>query len=437
MSSFHNDGYSFSRVEPIIFSFLNTIDDTVGGALQALSEKFDTLVATNTGLHGEISPKTTFSIALFLSDSEDVEGEPFFRQYHHIAPWPNRSLTGSHTDDLVTKHLPELANGAGSPYTVDHVLWDDVTVGQLASHISGIAMDSPLQDTRKPCCGEGPKCSSIVRKAFQDIFDILDMAETSIFAPVRFSTGIIPVSKETSGCLKRNEGEEASTFLFSTSKDLAASGQAILNSTLLDKATTNRWLKPVSHTSNPANSSPNTSMVDVYTVLSNEGCNESLYSSYLALVPDFGIGFAIISADPVAAADLNTHAVIIAGNFGGAYRASSLTSSITVAYDTFPGSYCEKFISNGTHFRETLANILDIDRAGDLSICLYPTVAKAFRPVFRDKTELTNNGTPTWASWLELDKYRYGGRGLDEFIFSLDSNGRAVSVEIPALKVEL
>ena len=50
-------------------------------------------------------------------------------------------------------------------------------------------------------------------------------------------------------------------------------------------------------------------MVDVYTVLSNEGFNEGLYSSYLGLVPDFGVGFAILSADTVAPADLNAHAV--------------------------------------------------------------------------------------------------------------------------------
>jgi hypothetical protein len=40
-------------------------------------------------------------------------------------------------------------------------------------------------------------------------------------------------------------------------------------------------------------------MIDAYSVLSNEGINEDLYSSYLGLVPDYGVGFVILSADTV------------------------------------------------------------------------------------------------------------------------------------------
>ena len=203
-------------------------------------------------------------------------------------------------------------------------------------------------------------------------------------------------------------------------------------------------------------------MVDIYTVLSNEGNNESLYSSYLGLVPDFGVGFAILSADTEAPADLNAHADIIgdvvlealmktaieqaAENFGGAYKASNINSSISVRYDSFPGLYIQEFVSNGTDFRATLAGIVGVEKPADLSIRLYPTQLvedsgsgsrQAFRAVFQDITELADNDTPTCVSWLDLDKLQYGGRGLDEFIFSLDPSGQAVSVEIPALRVSL
>jgi hypothetical protein len=257
-------------------------------------------------------------------------------------------------------------------------------------------------------------------------------------------------------------------------KDLSKAGQAILNSTLLNPSQTERWLKPTSHTSNPANSLgspwiiysagayPNTSMVDIYTVLSNENNNESLYSSYLGLVPDFGVGFAILSADTEAPADLNAHADIIgdvmlgalmkmavekaAKNFGGAYEASNINSSIVVGYDSLPGLFVQEYISHGSDFRGTLAGLVGIESPNYLSIRLYPTQRiedsgagpkQAFRAVFQDVTELADNGTPTCVSWLTLDKFQYGGRGLDEFIFSLDQNGRAVSVEIPALQVSL
>lgn len=203
-------------------------------------------------------------------------------------------------------------------------------------------------------------------------------------------------------------------------------------------------------------------MVDIYTVLSNEGTNESLYSSYLGLVPDFGVGFAILSADTAAPADLNAHADIIgdvvleafmktavkqaAKNFGGAYKASNINSSIVVGYDSLPGLFIREFVSNGTDFREILTELVNVASPDDLSIRLYPTQLfedsgsgskQAFRAVFQDVTELADNRTPTCVSWLGLDKLQYGGRGLDEFIISLDQSGQAVSVEIPALQVSL
>ncbi|KAJ0421601.1 beta-lactamase/transpeptidase-like protein [Aspergillus carlsbadensis] len=542
---------------------LKTNDKSVVSALENLTQAFDTLVKTNTGDHGDVSPNTTFSIALFSSDPGNAEDEPFFWQYHHTAPALDQSLAGSHTankdsiyriggltevftvwsllltedgdrilDDPVTLYLPELVDDTKDQDAIDRVAWDEVTVGQLASHMSGIARDycskdvtlqtssiedglPPLRDAQKPCCGNGPVCGSseflrllaneppvalagvtpsYSNMAFQllghiierrtgkpfskalqdDVFDILGMTETSIFAPVNSSAGIIPLSKNASGWSTDHGADEASTSLFSSIKDLATAGQAILNSTLLSKSVTNRWLKPVSHTSNPANSIglpwviysggsyPDTSMVDVYTVLSNEGYNESLYSSYLGLVPDFGVGFAILSADTEAPADLNAHADIIgdvvlealtvtaieqaAENFGGAYKATTSNSSITVQYDSLPGLYIEEFISNGTNFRPTLSELLGIADPADLSIRLYPSQLEsvsasgsrqAFRAVFQDKSELADNDTPTCVSWLNLDKFHYGGRALDEFVFELDRSGRAVSVEIPALSVEL
>lgn len=151
---------------------LDTNDKTVAGALQELTKRFDTLVSTNTGVHGDVSANTTFSIALFSSDTGNAEDEPFFWQYHYTAPTLNQSLVGSHAagkdsiyriggltevftvwsllftrngdqifDDPVTKYLPELGNSTKEQDVIKHVKWDDVTVGQLASHMSGIARD--------------------------------------------------------------------------------------------------------------------------------------------------------------------------------------------------------------------------------------------------------------------------------------------------------
>jgi hypothetical protein len=159
---------------------IDTKDKTIGGALQKLTHEFDTLVAENTGSHGDVSPNTTFSIALFSSDTGNAEDEPFFWEYHHTAPTLNHSSVGSHAadkdsiyriggltevftvwsllltrdgdqifDDPVTKYLPELVDSTREQGMIGHVRWDDVTVGQLASHMSGISRDCKLDTERE------------------------------------------------------------------------------------------------------------------------------------------------------------------------------------------------------------------------------------------------------------------------------------------------
>jgi hypothetical protein len=265
--------------------------------------------------------------------------------------------------------------------------------------------------------------------------------------------------------------------MFSSLDNLARVGQSIMNSTLLTTAQTNRWLKPATHTANPANSIgypfviysggnyPKTSpMVDVYTILSNEGYQESLYSSYMGLVPDWGIGFVILSADTKKPADLNAHADYMqdalngvvtsavtqaAGNYCGAYAsAGGSNSSLSINYTERVGwgIYIEDFTSNGQDYRETLSKLLGVSNETDLSIRLYPTQLsekhkagskQSFRAVFQDKTELADNGTPTCISWMNVDRYQYNGHGLDEFIFSLDNEGKVIGIEVPALEVTL
>lgn len=211
----------------------------------------------------------------------------------------------------------------------------------------------------------------------------------------------------------------------------------------------------------------------MYTLLSNEGYKESLYSSYIGLVPDYGVGYVILSADTQEPADLNAHADIIGdvvlaalvetsvlqagAKFNGTYTAAQaagvnsttgLNSSITVGKDSLMGLYIDEFISNGTDLRKTLAGLVGVENSKDLSIRLYPTQLvgadagagsskQAFRAVLQDVTELADNDTPTCVSWMDVDELQYGGRGLDEFVFSLDHSGSAVGVEIPALRVDL
>lgn len=151
---------------------LNTNDTIVGSALENLTAKFDRLIETGTGPNGDASPNTTFSIALFSVNKGTTENEPFFWEYHHTAPalrrtshlsrnvtkdsiyriggltevftvWSLLLLEGDQIfNDPVVKYLPELeTTSQGWRDAISQVQWPDVTVGQLASHMSGIARD--------------------------------------------------------------------------------------------------------------------------------------------------------------------------------------------------------------------------------------------------------------------------------------------------------
>ncbi|KAK6812578.1 hypothetical protein RU639_011752 [Aspergillus parasiticus] len=532
-------------------------------ALANLTGTFNEQNSKGSGSHGDTTPNTTsFSFSLFSANQGTASASPFFFDYHYTAPsLQNSSSQIRHVNrdsvyriggltqiftvwtslveagdgiwhDPVTKYLPELAaitktaNAKQDP--VRYVDWEDITVGQLASHMAGLPRDYcvdgigeegyGINDGLPPSNGSNSTCTSnnrsqaaslailaqespvappgvtpiysnvgfqilgyiierITGQPFNDVLEgrilkPLSLSKTSLHTPLSNSSGIIPTDPRTSGWSNQYAGEAPALSMYSTITDLSTAGKAILNSTILPRTQTNRWLKPVSHTSNPANSLgypwiiyssgdyPSTSMVDIYTYYSSIG----QYSSYIGLVPDYNVGFTVLAADSVSAPDLNVHADIIgdvilpalmktavkqAGSrFGGQYTTSSgLNSSITVSVDELPGMFVEKFVSNGTDFRETLAALIGVEDPKALSIRLYPTglVSEtesggsrlAFRAVLQDKNELADADTPTCVSWMDVDKFKYRGRALDSFVFEVDAAGNSVGVEIPGLELHL
>ncbi|KAM5464741.1 hypothetical protein MauCBS54593_006834 [Microsporum audouinii] len=432
-------------------------------------------------------------------------------------------------NNLVTEYIPELADAMNHQDAkqdpVSYVNWEVVTVGQLASHMAGISRGSSMHNLGKPDnfmytglpstsasnippCMSGFSCNRteffsyivqqppvalpgttpiysddafrilgyvverITGKSFesvlnQRVLEPLELTRTSPASPENPLPGAVLADMNNHEWATQ---DAAALSMLSTVTDLAIAGKSILSATLLSRAQTNRWLKPVTHTSNPANSVgypwviysgggyPNTSMIDVYTALSSIG----LYSSYIGLVPDFNVGFTVLAADSKTSPDLNPHVGVIGDallpaltkiatlqasiNFGGVYSSSTLNSSITVSADSFPGLFIDTWISNGTDFRKTLAALNGIKEVDSVSIRLYPThlISKrastsrqAFRAVFQDKDEFADYGTPTCVSWLSVDSLKYGGASLDQFIFEVDSHGKALGVEMPALRIML
>jgi CubicO group peptidase (beta-lactamase class C family) len=119
-------------------------------------------------------------------------------------------------------------------------------------------------------------------------------------------------------------GEQAALGLVSTISDLAKLGHSILTSELLPPATSRRWLKPFTSTSNLRNAVgrpweiyhystlPTDPVIDVYMKTGSVG----RYSSYFGLVPSHEVGFAILAVDSEREApDLNAYADITLGEY--------------------------------------------------------------------------------------------------------------------------
>jgi hypothetical protein len=258
----------------------------------------------------------------------------------------------------------------------------------------------------------------------------------------------------------------AANFMYSTINDLSKAGRAILNSSLLAQVSTNRWLKPISQTSNAADDvgapfsifratltgKPTGALVPIYTQFGTQG----LYSSYFGLSPDWGVGFVVLSADTNAAADLNAHADLISSyllpalektaiqqaslNYAGNYTSGG--SKLLITVDGLSGLSLTNWTSGSTDIRSAFAELNSLPPA-TLDFRLYPTKLMvktargsrvAFRAVLQDKSAPIDAGTPTCITWMgNVDKFVYNGLSLDEFVFELDEKGLAIGLDVPAL----
>ena len=191
------------------------------------------------------------------------------------------------------------------------------------------------------------------------------------------------------------------------------------------------------------------------------------YSALMILLPDYDVGFTLLTAGDMPV-NMNfdfadamggmllpaVHAVAReeARRFEGTYRfGGALNSSLTIAVDEEPGLRVTEWVSNGTDMAET-AVLLHLSSAGPVEprVRLYPagleTEAEgggkrsAFRATFEDEGGSAREGrlfSTDCASWLTVGSIGWAARGLDEFVFVVDGEGEVVSVEPVALRAVL
>lgn len=265
--------------------------------------------------------------------------------------------------------------------------------------------------------------------------------------------------------------------MYSSAKDLTTLGLSILKSTLIKPAQTRRWLKPVDFTSDFVASvgSPwgirriNISTTSDYrNILTYVKAGRfRWYSSLVALLPDWDLGFTILGAgnytDNIGFefADLIGEVVIPAYDYiardeadktySGVYSSNSgLNSSLTISTNSSkPGLGIGPWISNGTDMVDygLRLNTGSSTPGAQPEVRLYyskrEAVAadgskrQAFKAVFEDTGFPPTEGkmfSTDCASWLALTGVTYGAQPLDEFVFNLDPSGNVVSLENVALR---
>ncbi|KAK3392691.1 beta-lactamase/transpeptidase-like protein [Podospora didyma] len=219
-------------------------------------------------------------------------------------------------NDPITKYVPELAAAAekGKSDPVGNVPWDEVTIGSLASQLSGAIRDYGLlgelsqqynqsiavalgfpplnsSDPSLPKCGQWPLCNrteffdgllqaypsyapfttpAYTNTGFQIMAYALEsikgksfksMMEESIFKPLGLrhtyydnapaSEGIIPGNPADAGWYYQIGDESPAGNMYASVGDISALGRSILSSSILSPVLTRRWLKPAALTSEP------------------------------------------------------------------------------------------------------------------------------------------------------------------------------------------
>ncbi|KAI5861322.1 beta-lactamase/transpeptidase-like protein [Durotheca rogersii] len=219
-------------------------------------------------------------------------------------------------NEPITKYIPEIAAMAATGDDLSHSIftpdWNSITIGSLASQMSGLSRDYALlgeltqgsnvtqaatigfpviSETEIPPCGNRPVCSRsqffkglerlppsfspFVTPAYSDIgFTLLGyalekmtgkpfskMVQDKVIKPLglsrtfysapKNSLGIIPGEPYVTGWAFDMQNESPTGNMYSSSSDLSRVGRAIIQSKLLPPAMTRRWLKPVTFSSDP------------------------------------------------------------------------------------------------------------------------------------------------------------------------------------------
>lgn len=235
--------------------------------------------------------------------------------------------------------------------------------------------------------------------------------------------------------------------LYSTSTDLSRFLRAIMNSELLDKSTTNAWLKPHSWSSSltsafgmPWEIYRTTSLLPDtnrgMTIVTKAGGLFG-YSSHAILLPEYDLAIvALVAGDGTALGWLEEQVLSavskvienIARNqakerYAGTFRSSAINSSVTLSIRGSSGLVIDSWVSNGTDFlleyvalqsgkRDLTGGKVQLMPAGIRRSNGGEVWRASFIPNKRDHVGVINSCMVN-----DVDDLMYGDRSLQEFVF--------------------
>ncbi|KAL8709782.1 MAG: hypothetical protein Q9220_005568 [cf. Caloplaca sp. 1 TL-2023] len=299
------------------------------------------------------------------------------------------------------------------------------------------------------------------------IFDPLGMKRVTLRKPID-SEGVIPVGTNDWDSDIGTYGPTGG--IYTTASDLALFARSILTKKLLNEATTNAWFKR--HSYSPSWSFAYGMPWEIFrteeiladsnriqTIITKAGGLRG-YSSQLLLLPEYGLGFALLVAgDGHALAWLRDELLktivpaveVIAreqteDRLSGTYDSADrhVNSSVTLEVQGSEGLVVTSWISNGTDFLATYVNAFGGKKTTGRSCKLQLTPANAGKggegQIWRVQlvpAELPSGGLINMNLITDVDQFTYASQSVEEFVFMLDTTGHATKLNLPGLRITL
>ncbi|KAF4443488.1 beta-lactamase [Fusarium acutatum] len=395
---------------------------------------------------------TSFSIDIYPADKQ-----PLF-SYHHSAANHGQDVNDTTVyrigdisfNQPVTRYVHELADISArlrnkSASALQNVDWDVITIGALASHMAGIPRDFP-----SPASAD----RQLERYA----------------KPANTDSSIIPDSPSSSWYDVDTRDEGPAAGIYSSIADLCRIGQSILTYEMLSPSQTRRWMKPLSFTADPqiAVGAPweiaqVTSSTNRASWMYTKGGKLGMYSSLMALIPDWGVGLTVLAAgtDAPGVVGMIPGAIIsklvpalkqaakrqARQIYSGCYGDERYSMTLAVQ-DSLPGLGVTSWLVDGRDMFDSIRLMVSESSTGpgNVSMRLYPTGLQtqpdekarleSWRAVY-EIIDAASPSSPYCASWFAVDSVTYGGVSIDEFAIDLSVDGTSQGITISVFDTRL